>query len=80
VSASTDAWEWIEARDNVTAATCRLKVPGGWLYRCRTPFEAGAIALAFVPEPRTSTKEGGGPAPTPYWPAIQLPQAQEGRK
>ena len=38
-------WEEVDGHD-----TCRMAVPGGWLYRAD---EEGSFCMVFVPEPPT---------------------------
>jgi hypothetical protein len=70
MSTSTAEWEIVTRDQLACTRTTRLRVPGGWLYRSEGSLSPGgdalAVALAFVPEPRTSTKlfdagDGNGP-------------------
>jgi hypothetical protein len=57
-------WELV-AGQGLRADTCRLRVPGGWIYRHRLGDGKGGpdttVALCFVPDPRGA----GAPMFTP---------------
>jgi hypothetical protein len=43
-----EKWEEISKDGNGMIVTCRLKVPGGWLYRVGL---GSKVAIAYVPDP-----------------------------
>lgn len=49
---------WGEVTDEDNSSTERLRVEGGWIYRCRTwsGEHCDSMAICFVPE---KTKDGG---------------------
>lgn len=56
----TEQWEKVNS-ENDGSATDRLRVPGGWLYRC-TSFcgDAFGFAMVFVPAPISAEVDLGG--------------------
>lgn len=47
-----EKWEQVHYDEITLDTTCRMVVPGGWLYRVHT---MNKIRLCFVPDPQTAT-------------------------
>lgn len=43
--------------NTVPYPTSRMKVPGGWLYRCNNTYEGSAV-ITFVPDPPQTYRQG----------------------